>query len=58
MDLTVFVGAQEFKDFSAGDDYFLGFVTTGEAAVDGTYDAGGLLEGEIVEIHGNGLLKP
>jgi len=55
LDPAIVVGTEEIEDLAAGNDDFLA-LAAGEAAVDGTDDAGGTLESETVEIHGVGWL--
>lgn len=56
MDLTVVVWAEEVEDFATCDGDLLGFAA-GEVAVDGADYAGGLVESEVVEVHGEKTLE-
>lgn len=55
MDPAIVVWTEEIEDLATGDDDFLA-LAAGEAAIDGTDDAGGTLQSETVEIHGVGWL--
>lgn len=51
LDSAVVVGAEEIQDLATSHHDLLG-LAAGEAAVDGTHDAGGSLQSETVQIHG------